>query len=134
MRWATVWLRSKHIPALNTCPKFELRFHGPFVITERIGSVAYRLALPPTYECHGVFHVSQLVPDRPHARELELQEAVMGWPPTRDVAGSRTDQYEVDCIMDQRESGDEAHYLLPPASRPVEVGVGKGVQEHPMWR
>ena len=43
-----VWLSSTHIPAQNTCPKFEPRFRGPFIITERIGSVAYRLALPPT--------------------------------------------------------------------------------------
>jgi len=35
-------------------------FCGPFSIIERIGPVAYRLALPPIVEFHDVFHVSLL--------------------------------------------------------------------------
>ncbi|CDI87195.1 hypothetical protein EPH_0075420 [Eimeria praecox] len=107
-----VWLSSKHLPPLSTCPKFEPRFRGPFAITELIGSVPYRLALPPTYECHDAFHVSQLVPDRPRAPAQEPQEAVVEWPPTRDAAGNPTDQYGVDYLMDQCGSGDEAYYLV----------------------
>ncbi|CDI84502.1 hypothetical protein EAH_00053130 [Eimeria acervulina] len=53
-----------------------------------------------------------LVPDCPRASELEPQEAVVGWPPTRDVAGNPTDRYEVGYIMDQRRSGDEFQYLV----------------------
>ncbi|KAA3483059.1 reverse transcriptase [Gossypium australe] len=38
--------------------KLSLRFIGPYEITERIGPVAYRLALPPELEkIHNVFHV-----------------------------------------------------------------------------
>ncbi|KAM6580005.1 hypothetical protein CsatA_003779 [Cannabis sativa] len=41
--------------------KLSLRFIGPFEILERIGQVAYRLALPPTLSVvHNVFHVSML--------------------------------------------------------------------------
>ena len=37
------------------------RFIGPFEILERIGEVAYRLALPPQLSgVHDVFHVSML--------------------------------------------------------------------------
>ena len=37
------------------------RFIGPYEILERIGPVAYRLALPPSLEgVHNVFHVSLL--------------------------------------------------------------------------
>ncbi|CDJ67180.1 hypothetical protein ENH_00031850 [Eimeria necatrix] len=55
-----VWLSSKHLPPFNSCPKFEPRYRGPFEVIERIGTVAYRLALPPTYDCHDVFHALPL--------------------------------------------------------------------------
>ena len=39
----------------------KCRYIGPYQILERIGPVAYRLALPPSLsEVHDVFHVSQL--------------------------------------------------------------------------
>ena len=41
--------------------KLAPRYVGPFKITERCGSVAYRLELPPHLAAvHDVFHVSQL--------------------------------------------------------------------------
>ena len=50
--------------------KLTPRFIGPFEILERIGTVAYRLALPPSMlGVHEVFHVSMLrkyTPDPSH--------------------------------------------------------------------
>ena len=41
--------------------KLSLRFIRPFEIPERVGTVAYRLALPPNlFSVHEVFHVSML--------------------------------------------------------------------------
>jgi hypothetical protein len=38
----------------------ETRFCGPFEILDRIGPVAYMLALPASMNVHNVFHVSLL--------------------------------------------------------------------------
>ena len=41
--------------------KLSPHFIGPFEILERIGEVAYKLALPPSLaSVHNVFHVSML--------------------------------------------------------------------------
>ena len=41
--------------------KLSLRIIGPFEILERVGTVVYRLALPPSMSgVHEVFHVSML--------------------------------------------------------------------------
>ncbi|MCI04888.1 hypothetical protein A2U01_0025936, partial [Trifolium medium] len=41
--------------------KLTSRFIGPYQILERIGKMAYRIALPPSLSnLHDVFHVSQL--------------------------------------------------------------------------
>ena len=41
--------------------KLSPRFIGPYEIIEKVGPVAYRLALPPELEkIHDVFHVSML--------------------------------------------------------------------------
>ncbi|XP_058106495.1 uncharacterized protein LOC131249747 [Magnolia sinica] len=41
--------------------KLALRFIGPFEILERVGAIAYQLALPPQLaSVHNVFHVSML--------------------------------------------------------------------------
>ena len=50
--------------------KLLSRFIGPFEILERVGTVAYQLALPPNMsDVHEVFHVSMIrryTPDPAH--------------------------------------------------------------------
>jgi hypothetical protein len=45
---------------LGSCTKLAARFCGPFEILDRIGPIAYMLALPASMNVHNVFHVSLL--------------------------------------------------------------------------
>ena len=58
--------------------KLSPRFVGPFEVLERVGEVAYRLAMPPALSgVHDVFHVSMLrkyVSDTTHVLSYENLE------------------------------------------------------------
>ena len=77
--------------------KLSLRFIRPFEILERVGTVAYRLALPPSMSgVHGVFHVSKLrryTPDPAH---------VVDWGEI-EVDTDETFEEGPMCIMDTRD-------------------------------
>jgi hypothetical protein len=45
---------------LGNCSKLAARYCGPFEILEKIGPVAYMIALSPSFCIHNAFHVSFL--------------------------------------------------------------------------
>ena len=77
--------------------KLSPRFIGPFEILERVGTVAYRLALPPSMlDVHEVFHVSMLrkyTPDPAH---------VVDWGQI-EVDTDGTFEEGLVCIVDSRD-------------------------------
>ena len=79
-----VYLRIKPMKSslwIGSCAKLAPQFCGPFSIIERIGLVAYRLALPLTVKFHDVFHVSFLkkyVKDVDHVIDLFVLQVEPG--------------------------------------------------------
>ena len=77
--------------------KLSPRFIGPFEILERVGTVAYRLALPPSMSSvHEVFHVPMLqkyTPDPAH---------VVDWGQTEVDTDGTFEEGPV-CIVDSRD-------------------------------
>ena len=60
--------------------KLAPRYVGPFEILDRVGDVAYRLALPPDFaQVHPVFHISMLRKYVPHpSHVLPPQDVTVG--------------------------------------------------------
>ena len=57
-----VWLSSRNIITKRKARKLDHKYLGPLVVAARVGTLAYRLALPPQMEIHPVFHVALLFP------------------------------------------------------------------------
>ena len=77
--------------------KLSPRFIGPFKILEKVGNVAYRLALPPSMTgVHEVFHISML------QRYTSDPAHVVDWGEI-EVDTDETFEEGLVCIMDSRD-------------------------------
>ncbi|KAA0035603.1 pol protein [Cucumis melo var. makuwa] len=89
--------------------KLSPRFVGPFEVLERIGLVAYRLALPPSLSTvHDVFHVSMLrkyVPDPSHVVDYEPLEIDENLSYTEQPVGVLAREVRAQRGADRREAG-----------------------------
>ena len=65
-----VFVEKSALPEGRRGNKFSPLRHGPFKVTKKVSDVAYRLDTPATWDSHNVFHVSFLIPARPHRESL----------------------------------------------------------------
>uniref|UniRef100_A0A8R7UCZ0 Tf2-1-like SH3-like domain-containing protein n=1 Tax=Triticum urartu TaxID=4572 RepID=A0A8R7UCZ0_TRIUA len=72
------------------CAKLAFKFFGPFKILEKIGTLAYKLELPPDSCIHDVFHISQLKPFTPTYTPVFTE-----LPKPQDLATSNVEPVEI---------------------------------------
>ncbi|QRW24977.1 Retrotransposable element Tf2 protein [Rhizoctonia solani] len=100
-----VWLDGKNVELRTNSNKLDPKRLGPFEISEKISSHAYRLKLPETLRIHNVFYVgllskvhespSQPFPERPPPETIEGEE-----------------EYEVEQIIDSKRQRGKWFYLI----------------------
>ncbi|QRV77995.1 integrase core domain protein [Ceratobasidium sp. AG-Ba] len=97
-----VWLVGQNITTRRPSKKLDNKKLGPFVISEKISSHAYRLELPKTMQTHNVFHINLLAP---FTEDKDFHRRQARPPPIVTEEGE--EEYEVDHVVawEQRKNG-----------------------------
>ncbi|KAG9186916.1 hypothetical protein G6011_01003 [Alternaria panax] len=100
-----VFLSRQNLKTKRPSKKLDNLRVGPFEILEEIGTVNYKLQLPPGMRVHPVFHkklLERAPPDAELATDIELED----------------DEYEVEEIRDLQKVGRQWKYLVKWQGRP----------------
>jgi len=95
-----VYLLRKNIKTKRPSSKLDFKKLGPFLIKRVLGPLNCEFSLPKGMRIHPIFHTNLLEPAHPDAK-LQTQVEVE---PDRE--------YEVEEILDQRQSGRKQEYLI----------------------
>lgn len=103
-----VYLDATYLRSDRPCKKLDDRRFGPFKVLEKVGSRAFRLALPTTWSrVHPVFHTALLHPYHPPVSPL--QHPPPAPPPV--LVGDHL-ELEVEAILDERLRRGRVEYLV----------------------
>ena len=90
-----------NIPANElTGKKYGQQFVGPFKVLERVGKLAYRLAVPNHWQIYPVFTVAQLEPC-PDPNTDPYKRARPDYPPAVNV-DHEGEQWEIERLLNKR--------------------------------
>ncbi|QRW26175.1 Retrotransposable element Tf2 protein [Rhizoctonia solani] len=100
-----VWLDGKNIELRTNSNKLDPKRLGPFEVTEKVSSHAYRLKLPESLKIHDVFYVGLLSkthksPGQPFPKQ----------PPPETIEGE--EEYKVEQIIDSKRQRGKWFYLI----------------------
>ena len=109
-----VWLLPCNIHTIRPSKKLDWKKIGPFKITTKIGSNAYKLDLPPSMRIHNTFHISLLEP----YEDNKFPSQVQAPPPPILIEGE--DEYELDEIIDSRLHYNKLQYRAKWTGYPPE--------------
>jgi len=91
-----VWLLPRNIKTTRPSKKLDYKKIGQVKILAKIGTSAYKLALPPSMAIQNTFHISLLEPYQDNRFPSQIKEP----PPPIQIKGD--DEYEGDEIIDSR--------------------------------
>jgi transposase InsO family protein len=107
-----VWLDSRNLKTIYH-KKMKPKREGPFLITEVLGPVTYRLQLPASWRIHNVFHAALL---RLY-KENEIYGENFTEPPPELEEGEEI--YEVETILNHRKRGRGYQYFIKWRGYPI---------------
>ncbi|QRW22406.1 Retrotransposable element Tf2 protein [Rhizoctonia solani] len=100
-----VWLDRKNVELRTNSNKLDPKRLGPFEVTKKISSHAYRLKLPETLKIHDVFYVGLLSKAHKSPSQPFLEQ-----PPPETIEGE--EEYEVEQIIDSKRQRGKWFYLI----------------------
>ncbi|QRV80898.1 Retrotransposable element Tf2 protein [Ceratobasidium sp. AG-Ba] len=102
-----VWLLLTNLSSKRPTKKLDNRKGGPFTITEKISSHAYRLDLPKTIRVHNVFHINLL---SPVTEDKDFHRKQVKPPPIITEEGE--EEYEVDHVVNSEWRNGRLYYQI----------------------
>ena len=108
-----VWLLSPNIRTERPSKKLDWKRLGPFPITKRIGTQAYRLELPSSMHVHPVFHVSLLEPHKPSTIPGRSP------PPPPPIVVNSEKEFEVEEVLNSKFKRKRLFYLVKWEGYPI---------------
>jgi len=107
-----VWLDSRNMKTQYN-KKMKLKWEGPFIITEVLGPVTYRLQLPSSWKIHNVFHATLL--------QSYKENNIYGsnFPELPSELNNKEEVYEVDSIINHWKRGQGYQYYVKWKGYPI---------------
>jgi transposase InsO family protein len=102
-----VYLATANIKTRRPTKKLDDKRIGPFTITEKVSSHAYRLKLPKSLRIHDVFHANLLTAEK---RDTEFHWRQITPPPV--VSENGEEEYEIERILSWRRTRAGLWYLV----------------------